>query len=74
METGGAWWHSPNGTGPFKLKQWEEGNQLVLERNELYYGELAKVSSVVFKLWSGVPMNMYETGEIDVTGVSTRLY
>ncbi|MFC1933431.1 ABC transporter substrate-binding protein, partial [Chloroflexota bacterium] len=30
----------------------------------------AEVDSVVFNLWGGVPMNMYETGEIDVTGVS----
>jgi len=69
VESGGEWWRRPNGTGPFRLKQWEEGKQLVLERNELYYGELAKVNSVVFYLWGGVPMNMYETGEIDVTGV-----
>jgi oligopeptide transport system substrate-binding protein len=71
VESGGdEWWRSPNGTGPFKLKQWDEGTQLVLERNELYYGDLAKLGSVVFHLWSGVPMNMYETGEIDVTDVS----
>jgi oligopeptide transport system substrate-binding protein len=70
VESGGEWWRSPNGTGPFKLKQWDENQLLVLERNELYYGEPAKVDSVVFHLWSGVPMNMYETGEIDVTDVS----
>ena len=69
VETGGNWWHSPNGTGPFKLKQWDENSLLVLEKNELYYGKLAKVDSVVFQLWGGVPMNMYETGEIDVTSV-----
>ncbi len=70
VESGGEWWREPNGTGPFKLGQWDENNLLVLERNELYYGELAKVNSVVFQLWGGVPMNMYETGEIDVTDVS----
>jgi len=70
VESGGEWWRNPNGTGPFKLKQWDEKSLLVLERNKLYYGELAKVDSVVFQLWSGVPMHMYETGEIDVTGVS----
>jgi oligopeptide transport system substrate-binding protein len=69
-ESGGGWWRRPNGTGPFKLKQWEENELLVLERNELYYRELAKVDFIVFQLWGGVPMNMYETGEIDVTGVS----
>ncbi len=70
VESGGEWWREPNGTGPFRLGQWDENNLLVLERNELYYGELAKVNSVVFQLWGGVPMNMYETGEIDVTDVS----
>lgn len=70
VESGGEWWRQPNGTGPFKLSQWDENNLLVLERNKLYYGEPAKVDFVVFQLWGGVPMNMYETGEIDVTSVS----
>jgi oligopeptide transport system substrate-binding protein len=70
VEQGGKWWRTPNGTGPFKLKQWEEGKLLVLERNELYYGGLAKVNQVVFHLWGGMPMDMYETGEIDVTDVN----
>ena len=68
-EGGGGWWRSPNGTGPFKLKQWRETEVLILERNELYYGGVAKLNLVVFLLWSGIPMNMYETGEIDVAGV-----
>ncbi len=65
----GEWWHKPNGTGPFRLREWSEGNLLVLERNEKYYGEVAGVKRVEFQLWSGVPMNMYETGQIDVAGV-----
>ena len=69
VESGGGWWHHPNGTGPFNLKEWEENELLVLERNELYYGELAKVDLVAFQLWGGVPMNMYETGEIDITSI-----
>jgi len=70
VKSGAKWWRSPNGTGPFKLRQWDENSLLVLERAELYYGELAGVDFVVFHLWSGVSMNMYETGEIDVTSVS----
>ncbi|MBC8429680.1 MAG: peptide ABC transporter substrate-binding protein, partial [Dehalococcoidia bacterium] len=69
VESGGEWWRNPNGTGPFKLKQWDESSLLVLEKNELYYGEVAKVNLVVFQLWGGVPMNMYETGKIDITSV-----
>lgn len=70
VESGREWWRAPNGTGPFKLKQWDKNSLFVLERNELYYGELAKVEFVAFHLWGGVPMNMYETGKIDVTDVS----
>ena len=70
VKSGGEWWRQPNGTGPFKLEVWEENDLLVLERNELYYGKLAAVDFVAFHLWGGMPMNMYETGEIDVTGVS----
>ena len=69
-ESGGEWWRQPNGTGPFQLKEWQKENLLVMEKNEHYYGEKAKVGSVVFQLWGGVPMNMYETGEIDVTDVN----
>jgi len=68
--SGGEWWRQPNGTGPFQLKEWEKESRLVLEKNELYHGEAAKVGSVVFQLWGGVPMNLYETGEIDVAMVS----
>lgn len=70
VQSGREWWHHPNGTGPFKLSQWEENSLLVLEKNELYYGEMAKVDFVAFHLWAGRPMNLYETGEIDVAGVS----
>ncbi len=69
VASGGGWWRRPNGTGPFKLRQWDENSLLVLERNELYYRDLAKVNFVVFWLWGGVPMNMYETGKIDVSSV-----
>lgn len=71
VASGGKWWRRPNGTGPFKLKKWEQNQSLVLERNDLYYGEQAKVDSVVFSFWSGRPMDLYETGKIDVAGVDS---
>lgn len=67
---GNNWWRQPNGTGPFKLKRWEQNKELVLERNDLFYGEKAKLDSVVFGLYSGNPMDLYEMGKIDATGTS----
>ena len=71
VESGKNWWQKPNGTGPFRLKDWMPGQRLTLERNELYYGEPAKLQQVVFYLQAGSPMAMYERGQIDVVSVST---
>ena len=30
---------NPIGTGPFKLVEWKEGQQLIVEPNEYYYGD-----------------------------------
>jgi oligopeptide transport system substrate-binding protein len=70
VSKGTDWWKQPNGTGPFKLKKWEENTSFILQRNALYYGDVAKVASIEYKLWAGVPERLYETGDIDVTGVS----
>jgi len=70
VESGEDWWYHPNGTGPFKLGQWNQYQLLVLERNESFYGTVAGVEEVVYHLWAGIPMNLYETGEIDVAEIS----
>jgi oligopeptide transport system substrate-binding protein len=69
VESGDEWWRKPNGTGPFRLQEWQEDKLVVLERNPLYYGKPAEVGHVIFRLWSGIPMMMYEKGEIDVAPV-----
>jgi oligopeptide transport system substrate-binding protein len=71
VESGANWWQRPNGTGPFKLEQWQPGQQLTLERNPDYYGEPAKLAQVVFHFSAAPPMALYETGQIDVAPVST---
>ncbi|WP_042221318.1 glutathione ABC transporter substrate-binding protein [Oceanobacillus manasiensis] len=43
---------NPAGTGPFKLENWDAGSQLVLSRYEDYWGENAKLDTVVFKVVS----------------------
>ena len=69
VESGQYWWLEPNGTGPFKLKGWTPGQQLVLERSEIYYSEPAQLQSIIFSLAAADPMALYETGQIDVVPV-----
>ncbi len=69
VESGLDWWREPNGTGPFELTEWTPGQQIVLQRNEIYYGEPARLQSVIFSLLAADPMALYETGQIDVVPV-----
>lgn len=41
----------PNGTGPFKLTSWTRGQEIVMEANPDYWGDAAKVSTLIFR-WS----------------------
>jgi oligopeptide transport system substrate-binding protein len=68
---GEKWWRKPNGTGPFKLKEWQEGQVLVLESNKLYYQQPPRINQIDFQLLSGTPLELYETGKIDVAQVYT---
>lgn len=63
------WQQHPNGTGPFKLKSWKKDEEIVLERNDDYYGKKPSVKEVVFYIGAGSPMNVYELNEVDVTEV-----
>lgn len=70
IESGGrTWTDEPNGSGPFRLGEYKIGERIVLERNEHYYRELAKLDKVVMNLAGGQSMAMYENDEIDITGV-----
>lgn len=38
----------PIGSGPYKLVQWDRGQQLIVEQNEHYYGEQSEFKRLVF--------------------------
>jgi ABC-type transport system substrate-binding protein len=64
------WTDKPNGTGPFRLAEYELGLRIVLERNEAYYGNpKPALEQVNFLLAGGSAMTMYETGELDAVPV-----
>ncbi len=53
---------NPVGTGFFKLESWEPGNQLVMVRNDDYWGENARLDSVTFKV---VPESLTRLSELE---------
>lgn len=48
-EFGDAINRNPVGTGPFKLEEWKTGDEVILVRNDEYYGELPEAEKVIFK-------------------------
>ena len=42
---------TPNGTGPYKFKEWSKGNRMVWEANPDYWGDKAKTAGLEFR-WS----------------------
>ena len=69
VENGEDWTDVPNGTGAFKLKVWQKDDLLILERNDDWYGGTPALAHVVYRIFAGRPMQMYENGEIDLTNV-----
>jgi len=66
----GNWTLTPNGTGPFKMGQWELGKKIVLEPNEAFYLDpKPSLSKVTYILSGGSSFTMYENDEVDLTGV-----
>lgn len=57
----------PTGTGPFVFEKWERGQQITLKRNDNYWGEKAKVSTVIVRTISDAKARTQElqAGNID---------
>ncbi|MCI0840344.1 MAG: peptide ABC transporter substrate-binding protein, partial [Chloroflexi bacterium] len=69
VESDPSWTDSPNGTGPFILREYKVGERIILDRFADYYLEPAKIDQVRMNLAGGQAMAMYENDEIDITGV-----
>ncbi len=68
VESGPDWTSKPNGTGPFKLKSYDEKG-ITLEAFADFYGGKPFLDQVEFIFPEGSPFVMYQTGELDVTSV-----
>ncbi|MFK0164851.1 ABC transporter substrate-binding protein [Rhizobium sp. NPDC090279] len=56
------------GSGPFKLREWRANEAVVLERNDNYYGEKAKLNRVIYRFMkeSSAQRLALENGDIDI--------
>ncbi|MBO6559175.1 MAG: ABC transporter substrate-binding protein [Nisaea sp.] len=59
---------APVGTGPFSFKRWAKGAEISLSRNDAYWGEKAKLSSVSFKIMPDAAASAAAlmSGDVDV--------
>jgi ABC-type transport system substrate-binding protein len=70
VESGTEWFRAPNGTGPYRLREWRSFELMVYERNEQFYLGPPSIPYVVVKLFAGEGVRLYEAGDIDITGVA----
>lgn len=60
------WTRRPNGTGPFKMREWRLGERIVLDANERYHLGAPALQQVVYELAGGSALTRFENGELDV--------
>ena len=58
---------APIGTGPYKLEKWQTGQEIVLARNEDYWGPKPHLDKVIYKVIpdSTTALTALKAGEID---------
>ncbi len=64
-----SWTQKPNGTGPYKLKEWKLGEKITLEAYDHNHLGTPKLKTVSYDLTGGSALVSYEDGDIDITGV-----
>ncbi len=69
VEGDSEWYRHPNGTGPYRLTEWTSFERIVYEANQDFYLGAPSIPYVVVNLYSGDPQRLYETGDVDITGV-----
>lgn len=64
---------SVDGTGPYKLASWDKDNEMVLERFDDYFGGVMPTKTIDILIVSDANARQValETGEVDMTSVST---
>ena len=59
----------PIGTGPYKVSEWKRGDELVFVRNDDYWGDKAKMGTLVFRWGSEAAQRLLELQAGTVDGI-----
>lgn len=71
---GKAYAQQPVGSGPYKFVQWDRGQQLIVERNDEYYGGKAPFKRIVFLfLNNDAAYAAAQAGKVDVVKTTEAL-
>jgi peptide/nickel transport system substrate-binding protein len=59
---------APIGTGPYKFEKWESGREIVLARNDKYWGKKPYLNKIVYRVISDytAALTAMKAGDIDV--------
>ncbi|SDE84481.1 peptide/nickel transport system substrate-binding protein [Blastococcus fimeti] len=65
---------NPVGSGPFELVQWDEGQQLIVQRNDDYYGDQPAFERIVFQFTGeDASIAAASAGQLDLAAVPAQL-
>lgn len=64
----------PIGTGPYKMKQWNDGQSIVLEKNDDYFNGVANIENIIFKFVGddNAKALQLKSGELDLAQVTPK--
>ena len=65
------WYRHPNGTGPYRLIEWTSFERIVYEANQDFYLGAPSIPYIVVNLYAGYSQRLYESGDVDIAGVSS---
>ncbi|MBI1878097.1 MAG: peptide ABC transporter substrate-binding protein [Chloroflexi bacterium] len=70
QEQGEAWTEQAFGTGPFRVKEWQHNQKLILEANPNYWAGAVGVAEIEipFNQEPETAYQLYRTGELDIMG------
>lgn len=71
---GDGYGRDPVGSGPFEFVRWDEGQQLIVERNDDYYGEKPAFERIVFQFTGDdASLAAARAGQVAIASVSQTL-